>query len=67
MITWLIFFSFSLISCSDIDTVIICVSRTSHKYHARSCKGVKSCTHELKQVSVAEAKQMGKSPCGFCY
>jgi hypothetical protein len=54
-------------STGSSDTVIVCISKTSYKYHARSCKGVKACTHEIKKVSIAEAREMGKTPCGFCY
>jgi hypothetical protein len=59
---------FSFCSSKDsTDSVIICISRTSYKYHARKCQGVRSCTHEIKKVTLEEAKNLGKTPCGFCY
>lgn len=49
------------------DSVIICISKTSFKYHARKCQGVRACTHELKNVSLAEARNLGRTACGYCY
>ena len=68
-ITYAIVFLGSASSCSEKqnNTVMICVSSTAHKYHAKRCRGVKACTHEIKKVTLAEAEDLGKTPCGFCY
>jgi hypothetical protein len=49
------------------ETVFICVSKTSHRYHNSMCKGMKSCTHEKRRVPLNEAINMGKTPCSFFY
>ncbi len=54
-------------SCSSNNTVMICVSPTAHKYHSTRCKGVKACTHQIKKLTIKEAEELGKTPCGYCY
>ena len=56
-----------VISCSSENTVMICFSRTSYKYHNKQCKGMRACTHKIETVTIEEAQSMGKTPCGFCY
>jgi len=47
--------------------VLICKSGTAYAYHARECQGLKQCTHTIEKVSLAEAKEMRRTPCGYCY
>lgn len=49
------------------EYVLICVSPTAHSYHIGQCRGLQKCTHEIKKVTLSEAQQMGRKPCGFCY
>ena len=70
--TWLFIPLLSLIfyiglSASD-SKVFICTGPKSECYHkTRSCRGLKSCSKEIKEVTLAEAKRMNRRPCGFCY
>jgi len=46
--------------------VYICVSPSAKKYHYnRSCRGLKNCTHTIKEVSLKEAKDLNYSICGY--
>ena len=46
-------------------TVYICV--TGKVYHAtKDCRGLKNATHEIKAVSLAEAKKTRRA-CKICY
>ena len=67
LVAFILILYLAIVSCSGNDTVMICVSSTAHKYHAKRCRGVKACTHEIKKVTIAEAEDLGKTPCGFCY
>lgn len=51
----------------DENQVLVCISSTSHRYHTHYCRGLKECTHEVKEVTLEEAKSMGRTPCGYCY
>jgi hypothetical protein len=62
-----ILFSIVLMSSSQSNRVYICISSTATKYHDHYCQGLKQCTHQIKEVSISEAKQLGYGPCGFCY
>lgn len=48
------------------DNVLVCISKTSHRYHLGMCKGMKACTHEKKWVTKSQAQSTGKTLCGFC-
>ena len=49
------------------DTVYICVSPTAHAYHiSRECRGLKKCTHQIKEVSVEKAVAKGYKKCKVC-
>ncbi|TRX34973.1 hypothetical protein FNW52_12590 [Flavobacterium sp. ZT3R18] len=54
-------------SSTNASDVYICVSKTATKYHLNeNCKGLSSCAHVVKKVSLKEAKQMGYSIlCGW--
>lgn len=48
--------------------VYVVMSNTAHVYHSRKdCKGLQNATHKIKQVTVEEAKKMGRRPCKICY
>ncbi len=47
--------------------VLICKSKTAHKYHSHYCRGLKRCTHSVVKVTIKEAVELGYSACGYCY
>jgi hypothetical protein len=49
------------------EKVLICVSPNSYAYHSHYCQGLKRYTHEVKEVTIDEAKRMGRKPCKYCY
>lgn len=50
------------------NKVYVVMSNTAHVYHSnRDCKGLQNATHKIKQVTVEEAKKMGRRPCKICY
>lgn len=51
-----------------VDSVLICVSRTAYVYHDHYCRGLNACTHEIKKVTLAFAKnELGRRACENCY
>jgi hypothetical protein len=50
------------------DSVLICDSENAYAYHAKWCTGLKRCTHQVKKVTLSEAKRLGfEKACGYCY
>lgn len=49
------------------ETVLICDSVNATAYHTHQCNGLSKCTHEVKTITLSEAKKLGYKPCGFCY
>ena len=47
--------------------VMICTGHHSHRFHSHICKGLESCRGEIEYVTLGEAEDMGKTPCGYCY
>ena len=49
--------------------VYVCVSSSSFAYHnKKNCRGLKACTHEIKEVEESHAsKTMKRKKCGYCY
>lgn len=48
--------------------VYICTGSMSKRYHKTSnCRGLNSCSKEIKKVSVDYAKKIGRTPCKWCY
>lgn len=46
--------------------VFICVSKGATKYHYKeNCRGLNSCKHEIKEVSITEAQNRGLTLCGW--
>ena len=57
------------ISCStDNGKVYICTGPYATSYHKTpNCKGLDRCSGEVKEIDAAEAADMGRHKCGFCY
>lgn len=48
--------------------VYICVSKNAKRYHCdRDCRGLQSCKHEIRIVTIKEAQERGLTPCKVCY
>ena len=64
---------FTLYSCGgsssddDSDTVTICLSEDAYAYHDHQCMGLDQCDGGTEEVTVEEAENDGRTPCGFCY
>lgn len=57
--------SFSTQSSSK---VYICTGPQSKRYHkTANCRGLGSCSGEIKAVTVEYARKIGRTPCGWCY
>jgi hypothetical protein len=63
----LILFIVPLLSSTNIK-VYVCTGTTSKKYHnSTQCKGVLASKGTTYLVTLVEAKNLGKTPCGFCF
>lgn len=49
--------------------VWICSGKYSKRYHATEdgCKGMRACKGDKFKVTLQQALEMGRTPCGFCY
>ena len=48
--------------------VYVVMSNTAYAYHSnRNCKGLKKATHTIKEITLEEAREMGRKPCKICY
>lgn len=48
--------------------VWVCMSSGAECYHKeRKCKGLCNCRKTIKEVTLEEAKEMGRRPCKMCY
>ena len=48
--------------------VYICTGGSSERYHASDdCRGLCRCKGDIKGITVAEAQDMGRTPCKICY
>lgn len=65
----LILFVLPLLSAGNSDTkVYICTGKNSYAYHCRiDCRGLKNCKAEVKTVTITEAQELKRKPCGYCY
>ena len=51
---------------NDSPVVYVCDSQSATKYHlTKECRGLGSCKHEIKKVSVESAKKSGYTHCGW--
>ena len=47
--------------------VYICTGGKSECYHSnKNCKGLSRCSKEIKEISLDDAKKMGRRPCKMC-
>lgn len=52
----------------ETQKVYVVMSKSSYAYHKHcSCSAVKRSKSGVREVSLAKAKQMGKTPCKICY
>lgn len=50
------------------DSVYICTGPKATVYHAsKKCKGLSRCSGEVKEISLTDAKEMGRRSCKICY
>lgn len=50
------------------NSVYVCTGPSSKAYHnSKGCDGLRNCSKEIKSVSIEEAKNMKRRPCGYCY
>jgi hypothetical protein len=56
------------VDANEQTKVIVVMSGNAYAYHkTRNCSAVKKATHKVKEVTLEEAKEMGRSPCKICY
>lgn len=49
-------------------TVYICDSSSAERYHkTKDCRGLRNCRHGIKEITLAEAERLGRTPCKICY
>ena len=49
------------------NRVFVVMSKSAVAYHSTvQCRAVKNAKHPVKEVSLEEAKKMGRKPCGIC-
>lgn len=47
--------------------VYVCGGISAKRYHLdENCKGLSRCSCEIQEMTVEEAKQMGRTPCRMC-
>lgn len=59
--------TYPAVTSRNYATVKICLSGSSYAYHAYVCQGLRKCKVSVKEVSLQEAKKMGRKACGYCY
>ena len=56
------------VDANEQTKVIVVMSSNAYAYHkTRTCSAVKKATHKVKEVTLEEAKEMGRRPCKICY
>ena len=50
------------------ETVYVCTGGWAKCYHyKKDCEGLQNCGGTIKEITLEEAKKMGRSkPCGYC-
>jgi hypothetical protein len=52
----------------DANIVYICTGRYSECYHCdENCRGLCNCRASIEEITLEEAEEMGRRPCGYCY
>lgn len=55
-------------TCSSETYVYICTGPQSKRYHkTNECRGLSSCSKDIKKVTISYAKNIGRTPCHWCY
>lgn len=55
-------------ACYNKSKAYICTGKSSKTYHKiKSCKGLNRCSKQVKEVSLEEAKRIGRRECKLCY
>jgi len=50
------------------ENVYVCIGKSATRYHnTYYCRGLSNCRADIEEVSVAEAKRKGRTPCKICY
>ena len=50
------------------DEVYVCGGIYAKRYHNDEyCKGLQSCRGGIEIMTIEEAEDLGKTPCGYCY
>lgn len=66
MKTILLFATMSIFSSSTNSSVYICDSANAEKYHlTKDCQGLDKCKHTIKEVTLSEAKALGRELCSW--
>ena len=61
-----IFPGHDLVSNPELKNVFICNSQYGKKYHySKSCRGLKACKSEIKEITLERARKLGKTICGW--
>jgi hypothetical protein len=48
--------------------VYICKGPASKRYHETpNCQGLRSCSTKIYEVTISDAKNIGRTACGYCY
>ncbi|WP_228236842.1 hypothetical protein [Allomuricauda sp. M10] len=54
------------VSVNSDTNVYICMGKGSKKYHYRkNCRGLSNCSTKINEVTLAKAKEMGRTLCGW--
>lgn len=59
-----------LLLCTSISPthVYICTGPNAYAYHkTNTCKGLRRCKGEIKEISLEEAKKENRKACKLCY
>lgn len=57
-----------LVLCNCASGVYICTGSYSERYHKSShCRGLSHCSGDIENVSVEDARNLGRTPCEICY
>lgn len=55
------------IACNTASTVVyLCESTGARRYHyQKDCRGLKNCSYQIRQTTIDEAREKGKTLCGW--
>lgn len=59
-------FSGFILPVKNDATVFVCMGKSSKKYHYRkNCRGLSNCSTKIDAITLAKAKEMGRTLCGW--